>query len=143
MITLPVRDIEFIKLLIPQREPVIMVDSLYEFDAVSLTGGLTIKGDSFLVENQQLQASGVMEHMAQCVAIHTGYTFYLQHLPAPTGYIGSISKMEIKLLPQVGDTLITKVSILHEFDGITMVNISCSCNGREIAQGEMKTVIKK
>ena len=36
--------------------------------------------------------SGIIEHMAQSVALHTGYQFYLRKEQAPTGYIGSIKR---------------------------------------------------
>ena len=79
--------------------------------------------------------------MAQSVALYTGYQFYLKQEAAPTGYIGSIKSIEIFQLPKVNDNLITKVNVLQEFAGITLVDISVLLNEVEIARGQMKTVL--
>jgi hypothetical protein len=77
------------------------------------------------------------------VALHTGYQFYLRNEQAPTGYIGSISKFEIKELPKLHDEIKTTVSILQEFGGITLVDVISKLNDVEIARGQMKTVLAK
>ena len=81
--------------------------------------------------------------MAQSVALHTGYQFYLRQEPAPTGYIGSIKSIDIKVLPKLDDEIKTTVSILQEFVGITLVDVVTTLNGNEIASGQMKTVLAK
>jgi len=81
--------------------------------------------------------------MAQSVALHTGYQYYLIQEPAPTGYIGSIKDIEIKILPKLHDEIQTTVSILQEFGGITLVDIVTKLNNIEIATGQMKTVLAK
>jgi predicted hotdog family 3-hydroxylacyl-ACP dehydratase len=86
--------------------------------------------------------SGLIENMAQTVALHTGYDFFLKDEVAPTGYIGSIKKVDILKLPALNDIITTKVDILHEFNGVTMVAVKVyNANEEEIASGEMKTVI--
>ena len=67
--------------------------------------------------------------------------FYLKEEPAPTGYIGAIKTIEIFELPKNGDTIVTTVKVLHEFMGVTLVDISSSVNDKEIARGQMKTVL--
>ena len=69
------------------------------------------------------------------------YQFYLKQQPAPVGYIGSIKSIEINQLPQLNDEIETMVSVLHEFMGVTLVDISSKLNGVEIAKGQMKTVL--
>jgi len=93
------------------------------------------------VANEYMQEPGIIEHMAQAVALHTGYAYYLKDKAAPTGYIGSIKKIEIMQLPKVGDQLITRAQILHEFMGVTLVELTTTCNDIVIATGQMKTVL--
>ena len=57
------------------------------------------------------------------------------------GYIGSIKRMNIHILPEVGATLTTELSIIQEFMGVTLVRVRTTVGGVLIAEGEMKTVI--
>ncbi|WP_312313484.1 hypothetical protein [Empedobacter brevis] len=140
-IQLPNHTIEFIKQLIPQREPIIMVDTIFEYEEGKVVGGLTVITDSIFVASQELNESGLLEHMAQTVALYTGYQFYIRKETAPTGYIGSMKSIDIYRLPKVNDNLITTATILHEVMGVTLVSIETKINGEIIAKGEMKTVI--
>ena len=79
--------------------------------------------------------------MAQTVALHTGYQYFLKNEPAPIGYIGAIKKVEIMEFPKVNDSLKTTVFIVHEIMGFTIVKSQVACNGKIIARSEMKTVL--
>ena len=57
------------------------------------------------------------------------------------GYIGSIKRMNIHILPEVGATLTTELSIIQEFMGVTLVKVRTTVGEELIAEGEMKTVI--
>lgn len=129
--------------LIPQKQPFVMVDKLIEYTTDKIVAGLTIDANNIFTKNKVFTEPGIIEHMAQSVALHTGYQYYLKNEPAPTGYIGSIKKIEIKKLPKQGEKLKTTVSVLHEIMGVTLVNISVELNDEEIAYSEMKTVLAK
>ena len=139
--TPPITDLPSVISLIPQRPPMVMVDALLSYTATTGAVGLTIAADNLFVQNGQLQEAGVVEHIAQSIALHKGYYYYLQHQPAPMGYIGSIKRMSIYALPQVGTTLTTEMSIIQEFMGVTLVKVRTTSDGELIAEGEMKTVI--
>lgn len=132
---------ELVGTLIPQRAPIVMVDALYQFGDDFIEAGLSIQRDNLCVANEYMQEPGIIEHMAQAVALHTGYAYYLKDKAAPTGYIGSIKRIEITQLPKVGDQLITRAQILHEFMGVTLVELTTTCNDIVIATGQMKTVL--
>ena len=140
-IELPIIDYDFIKKLIPQREPIIMVDAIFEYEENRIVGGLSIKKESIFVQNNEFKEPGILEHMAQTVALYTGYQYYINQKDAPTGYIGSMKAIEIFRLPKVGEKLRTKVDILHEVMGVTLVHIETKIEDEVIAKGEMKTVI--
>jgi predicted hotdog family 3-hydroxylacyl-ACP dehydratase len=128
--------------LIPQKSPFVMVDSLEYFSKNELIAALTIRSDNIFCKNKMFTESGLIENMAQTVALHTGYDFFIKNEKAPTGYIGSVKKAEIYQLPKLGEVITTKATILHEFMGVTMVSINVfNTEGDKIASSEMKTVI--
>jgi predicted hotdog family 3-hydroxylacyl-ACP dehydratase len=140
-ITLPILDRDFVGNLIPQKYPFVMVDKVLAFGENFITSGFTVEESNIFTVNSTFQEAGLIEHMAQSVALYTGYQFFLKKETAPTGYIGSIKSIEIFQLPKVNEDLITKVNILQEFAGITLVDISVLLNEVEIARGQTKTVL--
>ncbi|MFP9115957.1 hypothetical protein ACLI1A_18615 [Flavobacterium sp. RHBU_3] len=139
----PLTDKSFVEGLIPQKAPFVMVDKLIHFSEEKLVAGFNVPEGNIFVENGKFTEPGLIEHMAQSVALYTGYQFYLKKEPAPTGYIGSIKYVNVNALPVLGSELVTEVSVLQEFMGITLVDIVTKCNDVEIAASQMKTVLAK
>jgi predicted hotdog family 3-hydroxylacyl-ACP dehydratase len=138
---LPILDKDFVGNLIPQKFPFVMVDKLLAFSENEVVAGLTVSNENIFFNNGKFQESGLIEHMAQSVALYTGYQFYLKNEPAPTGYIGSIKSIAITELPELAGEIVTTVNVLHEFMGVTLVDIVSKLNDKEIARGQMKTVL--
>ncbi|THV62779.1 hypothetical protein [Chryseobacterium candidae] len=139
---LPTSDKDFVESLIPQRFPFVMVHELSKYSESHLLSGFEIKEDNLFIQDGQFQASGLIEHQAQSVALHTGYKYYLLGKDAPTGYIGAIKSFEAEILPKVGDHLKSEVTILNEVMGVTLVDIVTKLNGEVIAKSQMKTAVK-
>jgi len=139
---LPTSDQKFVESLIPQRFPFVMVHVISDYSESHLVSGFEIKEDNIFILDGAFQASGLIEHQAQSVALHTGYKYYLLGKEAPTGYIGAIKSFEAEALPKVGDHLKTEVTILNEVMGVTLVNAVTTLNDQVIARSEMKTVVK-
>ena len=128
--------------LIPQKSPFVMVDSLLGFSDTNVVSSFKISESNIFFENQTFSEAGLVENMAQTVALHTGYDYFLKGQPAPTGYIGSIKEIQILRLPQLDEIITTEARILQEFMGVTLVEITVSNFKKEkIASGIMKTVI--
>lgn len=128
--------------LIPQKAPFVMVDSLLGFSNTHVVSSFKILETNIFFENQTFSEAGLIENMAQTVALHTGYDYFLKGQPAPTGYIGSIKEIKISLLPQLHEILKTEAHIIQEFMGVTLVEITVSNAKKEkIASSIMKTVI--
>ena len=134
---------DFVEQLLPQKFPFVMVDKMFSYTETSLVSGLKITDDNIFFKDGFFVESGLVEHMAQSVALHTGYQFFLRKEEAPTGYIGSIKDIVIGVLPKLGEEIQTTVNILQEFAGITLVEVSTILNSIEIASGQMKTVLAK
>lgn len=139
----PITDKDFVQGLIPQKSPFVMVDSLISFSDKNITAALTVDESNILSDAGVLTSSGLIEHMAQTIALYTGFQYYIHDKQAPTGYIGSIKTVDISSLPKVGQTVRTTAEILQEFMGVTLVNIACSLDNIVIASAQMKTVIAK
>lgn len=132
---------EFVEQLIPQKHPFKMVNLIFDYSDTHInTGFETNKAIYFTHQNEFLE-SGLIEHMAQSVALHTGYKYFLLNLPAPTGYIGSIKNITINRLPKINEVIKTNVKIIQEFGDITLVEIESKIDDELISFGEMKTVI--
>ena len=138
---LPITDRNNILNLIPQRDPIIMVDTLWEYTPSTGVIGLTIASNNLFVQQETFLESGLIEHIAQSIALHKGYYYYLNGKPAPMGFIGAIKYIEIQSLQKVGDTLKTHITILQEFMDVTLVTMQTFIGDTLIAQGEMKTVL--
>ncbi|KMQ63266.1 FabZ [Chryseobacterium sp. BLS98] len=139
---LPTSDQKFVESLIPQRFPFVMVHELTEYSDEHLVSGFEIKENNIFIQEGVFQASGLIEHQAQSVALHTGYKYYLLGKDAPTGYIGAIKSFEAETLPRTGDRLVSEVTILNEIMGVTLVDIITKLNGVIIAKSQMKTAVK-
>lgn len=139
---LPTSNTDFVQSLIPQRAPFVMVHELSEYSENHLISGFEIKEENLFVQDGFFQASGLIEHQAQSVALHTGYKYHLLGKDAPTGYIGAIKSFEAEILPKVGDQLKSEVTILNEVMGVTLVDIVTKLNGEVIAKSQMKTAVK-
>ena len=137
----PISSQEILLKCIPQRAPIVMVDGLLAYNETSVTAQLTVKTTNIFVEKNVLQEPGLIEHMAQTVALHTGFGYFIKNENAPTGYIGSIAGLRINRLPKTNETIQTQATILHEFSGVTLVEIVSKINEEIIASGQMKTVI--
>lgn len=137
----PITDRAFVENLIPQKKPFVMIDQLINFSEKKIVAGLTVNESNIFARADVFQEAGLIEHMAQTVALHTGYDFYLQQKEAPVGYIGAISSINIERLPRCNESLETTAEILQEFAGITLVQLEVKINGEIIASGQMKTVL--
>lgn len=138
---MPTSDQNFVESLIPQRFPFVMVDSIAEYSESHLVSGFKPVEENIFIQDGTFQASGLLEHQAQSVALHTGYKFYLSGKEAPTGYIGAIKSFEVITLPKPGDQLTSEVSILNEMMGVTLVDVITKINDEVIAKSQMKTVV--
>lgn len=134
---------EDIKRLIPQREPIVMVDALYEADARHAVTGLTVRAGNIFVESGEFTESGLIEHQAQSASVLVGYQAYRQGCPAPVGYIGEVKKCTIVRLPVVGDVLTTEITITSEVDSITLIKAVSRVGDDVVADCQMKIFVEE
>ncbi|MAZ27163.1 MAG: hypothetical protein CL868_08825 [Cytophagaceae bacterium] len=130
-----------IQKLLPQREPMIMVDRLDYFDSKKIKTALTIRHENVFVEKGHLSEAGIIEHIAQSIALLTGHV--KKGVNEPTvGYIGGIKDFEIYELPHMGKTLETQVEVTQEFMGMRLSHAEVYLGTKLIASGVLKTATK-
>ncbi|WP_378187676.1 hypothetical protein ACE939_04860 [Aquimarina sp. W85] len=138
-------DLELIKKLIPQKDPFVMIDKMLSYADNAVVSGLTIKSDNILCNASHFTEGGLVENMAQSIALHRGYRGYLnkgKDEKPKTGFIGSIKHATIYKLPRIGDSIITTVKIVAEIMQVTLVTIEVHDEDNELlASSEMKTII--
>ena len=96
--------------LIPQRAPIVMVDRFLGIeDGISRTE-LYVREDNIFVKDSHLTECGLIEHIAQSAAARVGYVFRSEGQEVPVGYIGSVNKFSIDMLPAIGNVISTEVT---------------------------------
>lgn len=136
-------DKENITDLLPQRAPILMVDTLEEWDKETreTKTSFVVEESNMFVKDGKLQEGGVIENIAQTAAAGAGYYYKINNETPPLGFIGAVSKVKINRYPNVGEKLHTTVAIKNEVFTVTLVTAYSEVNGERIAECEMKIVI--
>ena len=113
--------------LIPQRPPIVMVDSFFGIEENHSYSGLTVTADNIFCETRKLQEAGIIEHIAQSAA----------------AFIGSVDKLKIYDLPKIGMKLFTEITVVQEVFDITLISAQVKVEDKLIAECRMKIFIKK
>ncbi len=110
--------------LIPQRDPILMVDELLRADGEQATTCLTVSPSCFFLgEDDTMDESGLIEHIAQSASAFAGYKAIMAGVTEPpVGYIGEVKKFRCHHRPQVGDCLLTTIHMGVEVNGVTLLS---------------------
>lgn len=135
---------EDIKDLLPQRAPILMVDELLEVNGEEAQTSFTVRpGNFFLDEEGRLEASGVIEHIAQSASAFAGYTALLTGATKPpVGYIGEVKNFRCHHCPQTGDELRTIVRLGPEVEGVMLLSGETRIGEKIVAETQMKIFIQ-
>ncbi len=129
--------------LIPQKQPMAMVDGLLECNRDKTVSTLTIETDNLFVEDGFFKEPGLIEHIAQTAALASGFEADKLNLKPRTGFIGSVKRMKIFSLPEVGQTLVTKMTVLMNMENISVIKGEVSVNDIPVAEGEMNIFLQE
>lgn len=124
--------------LIPQRSPIVMVDIFKGIENDVSRSGLTVLSTNIFVSDDKLMEPGLIEHIAQSAAARIGYIFKLKEENVPIGFIGSVDKLKITRLPMLGEVLDTRICVLQEIFGITLIQADVYVGDESIASCKMK-----
>lgn len=128
---------------IPQAHPIVMVDSLDFCEGTTTKTSLRVEDTNIFVKNGLLHEPGIIENIAQTAAAKAGYEVKKHGAEPLLGFIGAIKDLKIYSLPKVGETIKTTVTIKTEVLGVTLIDGFSECNGRKVAECEMKIFIQR
>ena len=134
---------EDIKKLIPQRDPIMMVDKFYCAEGENAETGLTVKEDNYFIEEDGMMAEpGLIEHIAQSASAFAGHKALVAGDPLPVGYIGEVKKFHCYSRPAVGAELHTIITMGAEVNGVTLLSGKTSVDGVVVADTQMKIFVE-
>ena len=129
--------------LLPQQEPFVMVGCLIQIDEKSFATETLVKAENIFVDEGYLSASGLIENIAQTCAARIGFVNkYILQKGIQIGFISAVRNLEILSLPQVGQTITTKVEVVEEVFGMTLAKATVTCEGETLVTTEMKIALK-
>lgn len=131
--------------LVPQRDPILMVDRLASVDGDQATTSLAIKpGNIFLDSDGLLAEAGLIEHIAQSASAFAGYrALAAGAVEPPVGYIGEVKRFHCYRRPRAGELLHTTVVMGAEVAGVTLLTGQTRVGNELVADTRMKISIDK
>ncbi|MCY0969867.1 ABC transporter permease [Chryseobacterium wangxinyae] len=108
---------------LPHREPMLMADYILELTPEKVITSFKIKSDNIFVHNNHFAEAGLIEHSAQTSSSILGQSFFAnpESNTKVIGFITNIKKIEIFALPKVGDTIISKASLISQYENICQI----------------------
>ncbi|MCU7617195.1 ABC transporter permease [Chryseobacterium sp. PBS4-4] len=108
---------------LPHREPMLMADYILELTPEKVITSFEITSDNIFVQNDQFVEAGLIEHSAQTSSSILGQSFFAnpESNTKVIGFITNIKKIEIFALPKVGDKIISKASLISQYENICQI----------------------
>lgn len=144
--------------LIPQRLPMVLIDSVTQCDQHTTRSRFTVPRDHIMVEGGHLTAEGtvdgavvgghltaegMLENIAQTCAARIGFLNLLADSTVKLGFIGAVRDYRVMGLPAVGQTIDTVIEVKEEIFGITLVDATVTCDDRTLATTTMKIAVSE
>lgn len=131
-----------IRNLIPQKEPMMMVDGLIEHGEKQTVSKLKLSKNNLFCKNGFFYEPGLIENMAQTAALRSGYEAFLKNEKPKIGFIGSLKNISIYELPKDTDELNTKITVLNELLQALIIRCEVFADKKLMAEGEMTIFLK-
>ena len=132
-----------IKLLIPQREPIIMIDKIIGHSNEKTSTSFIIKETNIFVDDGFFRSSGLIEHIAQSSAARMGMETINQGKKPFLGYIASIKNLSINRLPEVGETILTDIIQTNQINNIIVIRGESKIDDIVVSNCELKVFIEE
>ncbi|MBK1895090.1 ABC transporter permease [Chryseobacterium paridis] len=130
---------------LPHREPMLMVDYILELTEQNVITSFHIKPENIFVSHNELVEAGLIENSAQTCSSIVGQSFF-EGPDIETkviGFITNIKKIDVFSLPKVGDTIISKASLISKYDNICNIFCETFNNDELLIRAEINLFIQK
>lgn len=129
---------------IPQRTPIVMVDTFYGIDERGCArSGLTVTADNLFVADGVLDECGIVEHIAQSAALRAGYMSRTMGRRVLLGYIGAVNDLKVHFLPPAGSRLVTQNVIEQTVMNVTLFRRRTEATGNPSPECRMKIYLEE
>lgn len=129
---------------LPHREPMLMVDTILELCHEKVITTFKIQENNIFLHHNQLQESGLVENMAQTCSSIVGQSFFENDNDTKIiGFITSIKKINIFSLPNLGTEIITKATLVSQYENICNVSCETFCNDELLGNAEINLFIQE
>lgn len=127
---------------IPQRAPFVMIDKLISADEIQFESEFEITGKNIFLKDGILSESALIENIAQTCAAGFGYVGSQNGEEAgKLGFIGSVSRLEVKNSAKENDIIKTKITVISTFDTIHLIEGTAFQGNEELVSCQMKIVV--
>lgn len=124
--------------LIPQAPPFVMVGTWLGSDGTTTRTSFRISEGNVLTAGGRFSVAGLIENIAQTAAAGAGYAARAAGGEVRGGAIVAINKFEVAWLPEIGDDLLTEVTVTARVADIVVISGRITCRQSVVAAGEMK-----
>ena len=128
---------------IPQRQPMVMVDTLEYADEKMAVTSLTIPADNIFLENGFFKEPGLIENIAQTAAAQVGYYCDKNNIRIPIGYIASVRHLFIKKFPPMGARISTTIKVVTQIADFLVIEGEITYLNAIIVSCVLKVFIKR
>jgi predicted hotdog family 3-hydroxylacyl-ACP dehydratase len=122
---------------LPHREPMLMADYILELTKEKVVTSFEIKEDNIFVHNNELAEAGLIENLGQS---------FFENIDADTkviGFITNIKKIEVFALPKTGDKIISKASLISQYENICNIFCETFSNDELLIRAEINLFIQE
>lgn len=130
---------------LPHREPMLMADYILELTKEKVVTSFEILEDNVFVHNNKFAEAGLIENLAQTCSSILGQSFF-ENPEADTkviGFITNIKKIEVFSLPVVGDKIISKASLISQYENICHIFCETFNKDELLIRGEINLFIQE
>lgn len=130
--------------LIPQRAPILLVDSLLRATDEEAETCYTVPANSFFLDDEGLLAeTGLLEHIAQSASALAGWrAWQAGDGEPPLGFIGEVKKFRCYLRPAPGSELHTTVRLTAEAGNVWLMEGETRAGSCVLAETQLKVAIR-
>ncbi len=131
--------------LIPQRKPFIMIDEATDFTDDSCCTCLSVSYNNyFVIDDNELSETGLIEHMAQSASALAGYKALTSDTSdqPPVGIIGEVKRFSCERRPLVGEKIETTIRFGMSFGNVTLADGESRIGEETIANIKLKIFIQ-
>ncbi|MCC8036380.1 MAG: hydroxymyristoyl-ACP dehydratase [Rikenellaceae bacterium] len=127
---------------IPQRAPMVMVDTFYGVYGDVSVSSLEVTPENIFVRDGIMEECGIVEHVAQSAALRAGFLYRSRGERVPLGFIASVSKVKVYRCPKVGETITTRVTVIQEVMDITLLAAESTVGDEKCCGCSLKIYLK-